>query len=280
MLGYRTGIMARLDRTTRKTNTEVLSGAEGRLVQSLARGLSVLRAFRPGEPSLSNAEIAARTALARPTVSRLTETLAALGYLTFLPRTGRYELGAAVVALSHSLLAGMPHRIAARPYLQEIADATRLPASIGMQDGREMILIETARHPEARPARFDLGARLPIATTAMGRAWLFAQRPEVRQRLLDSLRAEVSAADWALIQARIETAFESLRQRGFCMSLGDRRADVYAVGAPVLTPDGPVLALTSGGLPSEVSAERLETDIGPRLATAARRLSTETLTHA
>lgn len=272
--------MPRLDRITRKTNTDVLGGEDGRLVQSLVRGLSVLRAFRPGEASLGNAEIAARTGLARATVSRLTETLAALGYLTFLPRTGRYELGAAVVALSHSLLAGMPHRLAARPYLQEIAEATRLPASIGMQDGRELVLIETVRHPEARPARFDLGARVPIPTSAMGRAWLFAQPPEARARLLETFRAEHGAEEWAAIAPRIDTAFASVRERGFCVSLGDRRPDVFAAGAPVQTADGPVLALTCGGLPAEVSAERLETDIGPRLAIAARHLSTETPIHA
>jgi DNA-binding IclR family transcriptional regulator len=206
----------------------------------------------------------------------LTETLAALGYLTFLPRSGRYELGAAVVALSHSLLAGMPHRIAARPFLQEIAEATRLPTSIGMREGREIVLIETARHPEARPARFDLGARVPIATSAMGRAWLFGHAPEMRTRLLEALRAEFSAEAWIAIRARIEEAFVSMRERGFCASLGDRRPDVYAVGAPVLTAEGTVLALTCGGLPSEVSAEQLENDIGPRLALAARQLSTET----
>jgi DNA-binding IclR family transcriptional regulator len=149
-----------------------------------------------------------------------------------------------------------------------------------MQDGREMILIETARHPEARPARFDLGERLPIATTAMGRAWLFAQPADVRARMLQHLKSEVSPAEWTSIESRLDAAFTSLRERGFCMSLGDRRPDVYAVGAPVLTADGPVLALTSGGLPAEVSAERLENDVGPRLAIAARQLSREDPIHA
>jgi DNA-binding IclR family transcriptional regulator len=77
-----------------------------------------------------------------------------------------------VVALSHALLWGMPHRIAARPHLRAIADSARLPVSMGMRDGREMILIETAR--------FDLGDRPPIATTAMGRAWLFGRTGAAR----------------------------------------------------------------------------------------------------
>ena len=44
----------------------------------------------------------------------------------------------------------------------------------GARDNLHMINIDTVRHDNAPPARFDLGARIPLATTAMGRAYLFA----------------------------------------------------------------------------------------------------------
>jgi len=268
--------MARLATAARKANTEILdAGGDKRLTQSLARGLAVLRAFKPGETSLSNAELAQRTGLTRSTISRLTETLVALGYLSFVARTGRYELGAGVVALCHSLLAGMPHRIAARPVLQDLADYSRLPASLGMRDQLEMVMIETARHPHMRPARFDLGARLPIATTSMGRAYLYGLPEANREALLRRLRMQYSKAEWNVLRSRIDAAFESIAKRGFCISLGDRLPDVFAVGAPVVTADGAVLAVNCGGMPSEVSADRLENDIGPRLAFAASQISSE-----
>lgn len=270
-------MMGRLTAVRRKASTEGLGGAndDGRLVQGLARGLTVLRAFRPGEPSLSNSDLAIRTGLAKPTISRLTQTLTALGYLQFVARTGRYQLGAGVVALCHSLLVGMPHRIVARPVLQELADFSLLPASLGMRDQVEMLTIETARHPHMRPARFDLGSRLPIETTSMGRAYLFGLPLDERETLLARMRLQHGRDAWRSIRERIDAAFESIAKRGFCMSLGDRRPDVFAVGAPVLTPDGSVLAINCGGMPSEVSAERLENEIGPRLAHAATRISME-----
>lgn len=269
--------MARVATRLRKSNTDVLNAGDDdrRLVQSLARGLSVLRAFRPGETSLSNAELAQRTGLTRPSISRLTETLTALGYLAFVPRTGRYQLGAGVVALCHSLLAGMPHRIAARPILQQIADHSRVPASLGMRDQLEMVNIETVRHPHMRPARFDLGSRLPMATTSMGRAYLYGLPQEEREALLSRLRRLTGEVEWAAMEPRIEAAFESIAKRGFCVSLGDRLPDVFAVGAPVVTAEGTVLAVNCGGLPSEVTADRLQNDIGPRLAFAAKQLSVE-----
>ena len=269
--------MARLTAVARKSSTDTLENArdDARLVQGLARGLAVLRAFRPGESSLSNSELAVRTGLSKPTVSRLSQTLAALGYLSIVPRTGHYQLGSGVVALCHSLLAGMPHRIAARPVLQEIADLSRLPASVGMRDQLSMVTIETAHHRQMRPARFDLGSRLPIETSAMGRAYLFALAGDEREALLRRIRLQWPRSEWGGVRARIDAAFESIAKRGFCVSLGDRQADVYAVGAPVVTAEGAVLAFNCGGMPSEVTAAQLEHDIGPRLARAARQISME-----
>ena len=193
--------MARLSPLQRKAETDLLAGEDAHAVQGLARGLSVLRAFRPGEGALSNAEIAARTGLSRPTVSRLTQTLTALGYLAYVPRLGRYTLGAAIASLCHSLLSGMPYRIAAQPFLREVAETTRLPVSLGARDNLHMINIDTVRHDNAPPARFDLGARIPLATTAMGRAYLFALPTAERSGLLDRIRRD-AGRDWRAIRRR------------------------------------------------------------------------------
>src|SRR5262249_32086896 len=83
--GSRTRIwrMARITSAQRKTATDsIATGAsQARLVQGLSRGLTVLRAFGPGDTSLSNSELAERTLLPKSTVSRLTHTLTGFGYL-------------------------------------------------------------------------------------------------------------------------------------------------------------------------------------------------------
>jgi DNA-binding IclR family transcriptional regulator len=269
--------MGRVTALQRKTRTDMMEvgGGDSRLVQGLARGLTVLRAFRPGESSLSNTEIAARTGLPKPTVSRLTQTLTALGYLSYLPRLGHYTLGAAVVGLCHSLLAGMPYRIAARPILQDLADFSRLPVSLGARDQLDMLYIETARHAGARPARFDLGSRLPIEVTAMGRAYLFGLPERERDILLDRIRRRYGRNGWRDVQTGIERALNSLAARGFCLSAGEWRPDVVGVGVPVVTADGAVLAINCGGPPFEVSVKQMEEEIGPRLAHAASLIAAD-----
>src|ERR1044072_1997251 len=159
--------MGRLSPIQRKAETDLLAGEEAHAVQGLARGLSVLRAFRPGEGALSNAEIAARTGLSRPAVSRLTQTLTALGYLAYVPRLGRYTLGAAIASLCHSLLSVMPYRIAAQPFLRQVAETTRLPVSLGARGNLPMIKIHPARPDHAPAAR--RGRRAPGRVSRGGR---------------------------------------------------------------------------------------------------------------
>jgi len=129
-----------------------------------------------------------------------------------------------------------------------------------------MINIETMRHDNAPPARFDLGARIPLATTAMGRAYLFALPEGERASLLERIRQEV-ARDWRTLRPNIDRAFDMLDRRGFCVSVGEWRSDVVGVGAP--TADGIVLAVNCGGPPFEISEERAVADVGPRIAHAA-----------
>jgi DNA-binding IclR family transcriptional regulator len=272
--------MARITSAERKTATDRIEtgSSQARLVQGLSRGLCVLRAFGPGDTSLSNTELALRTLLPKSTVSRLTQTLTGFGYLSYLPGAGRYSLGPGIVALCHSLLASMPFRLAAKPVLQELANFSRLPASLGIRDQLDILYIETARRRGTRPVRFDLGARMPIDTTSIGRAYLYALDASERKMVLERLRRE-RGRNWPLIRRNLDAAFESIAARGFCCSFGDWRSDVYGVAAPISVAAGSAFAINCGGPPSRVSREFLEGEMGPRLVAAAGRIAANLAAH-
>src|ERR1700746_2364104 len=89
-------------------------------VTTLAHGLDVLASFRNASGSLSNADLAERTGLSRPTVSRLTSTLTQLGYLKRDPK-GRFVLGLGVLATAYPLLSAIKVRQTARPLMRDFA---------------------------------------------------------------------------------------------------------------------------------------------------------------
>src|SRR6202165_1701300 len=102
-----------------------------RFVAALSRGLEVLRAFRPNDGLLGNQEIAARTNLPKPTVSRLTYTLTKLGYLTPVPRFEKYQLAPSAMALGYAALANLGVRHLSEPFREEVMRETGGAGAIG-----------------------------------------------------------------------------------------------------------------------------------------------------
>jgi DNA-binding IclR family transcriptional regulator len=244
-----------------------------RFVTALARGLDVLRSFQPGDISLSNLELARRTGLPKPTISRLTYTLTRLGYLTHSDQHGTYQLGAGILSLGYAMLAGLDIRERARPLMQELADDADLTVALGARDRMQMVYLEVCRGPGAVTLRLDVGSRAPIAATSMGRALLAVLPEEEREYLMRHLKKRETGENFERLKKSVERAAEEVRDRGFCTSLGEWRHDVNAVGVPVITADRNVYAINCGGPTFKVSRDTLENDLGPRLVELASQIS-------
>jgi DNA-binding IclR family transcriptional regulator len=243
-------------------------------VNALARGLELLRCFGPGDAYLSNAELAKRTSLPKPTISRLTHTLTKLGYLNYSESQGKYQLGAGVLALGYRMLSTMDLRQMARPLMAELAEYAQASVSLGARDRLSMVYIETCRSSANVTLRLDVGARIPMATTAMGKALLCVLPENERNYLLDHVRQR-DEQNWPLVKAGVEQAFKDYQDHGFCTSAGEWQGDVHAVGVPVLGVDGEqVMSFNCGGPAFLLSRERLEEDLGPRLVQLVRRIDT------
>jgi DNA-binding IclR family transcriptional regulator len=135
-----------------------------------------------------------------------------------------------------------------------------------------MVYLETCRGPSAITLRLDVGSRIPLATTAMGRALVAAQPAAERARLLKEIERQ-DPKNATRMRRGLEQAVRQLGARGFVESIGDWQADVHAIGVPLIEPDGSVaFALTCGGAGFQLPQEKLEREIGPRLVALARTL--------
>ncbi len=177
-------------------------------VVALSRGLDVLRAFHPNDGLLGNQEIAARTNLPKPTISRLTYTLTKLGYLTPVPRFEKYQLAPSAMALGYAALANLGVRHLSEPYREEVMRETGGAVAVGGRDRHSMIYFGQSRNGLTLGVQLDVGSRIPIATTAMGRAYIWALPPEDRVFLLRELR-EHYGSRWARMRDGIERAGEN-----------------------------------------------------------------------
>ena len=244
-------------------------------ITALARGLDILRCFRPNEIELTNQDFAQRTGLPKPTVSRLTHTLCVLEYLILDSRTGTYRLGAGVLKLGFGVLSAMDMGDRARDVMRELSRGpnTYITVALGERHQTDVVYVGVERSLENVSLSLSVGTRLPVFHSAIGRAILVGLRADDREAIFEQAGRADPAGDK---QRRTDfiTALAQYETNGYCHSYGEWRADVNGIAVPVRSlGGGRVYGLNVGGPSFHVKKKQLEGTYAKLLLDAAQRLS-------
>jgi DNA-binding IclR family transcriptional regulator len=246
------------------------AATDRKFVVALSRGLDVLRAFHPRDGLLGNQEIAARTNLPKPTVSRLTYTLTKLGYLAQVSRFDKYQLAPPAMAIGYAALSNLGIRGIAELHMHKLAEVTGGDVAVGARDRLSMMYFAQCRGASAWSAGLDTGSRIPISTTAMGRAYLFTLPEDQLAELLEIIRNR-TGDKWPVIYAGIQRAGETMAKYGFTISAGEWLDDVHGVGVALRMNDGTGPYAFNCGAPSfRFNEDKLIHEVGPRLVAMVR----------
>ncbi|HZV91741.1 MAG TPA: IclR family transcriptional regulator [Caldimonas sp.] len=239
---------------------------------NLARGLDVLRAFTPDEPVLGNRELADRTGLPKPTISRLTYTLTLLGYLAYVERLQKYRLGAGVLSMGYPLLASLQVRQVARPVMERIARETGCTVNLGMRDRTQVVYVDTCRVDHGNLYQPDIGSSRPLLLTSIGRAIIVACAADARAAIVNRIKVQ-EPGQYAAGAAFWEADWRAFRERGFCLSRGDWRKEVHAVAVPIRLPqrEEPV-ALNCTTSAHRLARDALQRKVAPILVEGVRAI--------
>ncbi|MBU2358367.1 MAG: IclR family transcriptional regulator [Alphaproteobacteria bacterium] len=245
-----------------------------RFATTLARGLSVLRAFRPSDDGLGNAEISDRTGLPKSTVSRLTFTLQALGYLTHARRHDRYRPGPALLALGNMASASLSFVDLSGPLMQRLADETGTLSLMLVRDLGRMLIVKTWRPRNVASLWLEVGHRLPLHGSSSGHCMLAALSD-------DGFAAAVRDADGdrgltpAQAVADRSAAHNQIVTQGFVITDPDSyfAANIHAVAVPFLARElGEPVIFTCGAMPEALPVARMQDEVGPKLLGTVRDL--------
>ncbi|CAM3811492.1 IclR family transcriptional regulator [Bordetella tumulicola] len=236
-------------------------------IEALARGLGVLRCFGPGATILGNQDLAGLTGLPKPTISRITYTLAELGYLRYHTDSGKYSPGYGVLALGFGVLVGLEVRELAKASMVQLARETGGAVALGTFDGDAMVYVEAIHGSSELYLRLPVGYRASL-DSAMGLAHVAALPDVSRDALLQRLGRAAPAGDV------VQQACSDLAATGCCFSLEAWKTGINAVAVPfqAVTGEG-VFVMSCGGPASLLPAAVLRERVGPALRDIVRQLS-------
>jgi len=245
---------------------------DGDFIQVVARAIDVLRCFDGAHVALGNQDIAARTGLPKSTVSRLTYTLTRIGHLAYLADAQKYRPGDGALALSSATLRGLDHRAVIHSWLHELA--LRIPGTWGMtiRDRLDMVYLAHARAIGTLGLQSTAGSRVPLASTACGRAYLAAQPAPTRERLLSEI-ARQAPEDARKLRTWLASHLAAFRRTGYVVSCGDWNRHINGIALPLHSPTfGTTLVFVLGAMATDYSQERLRREVAPLLIALAERV--------
>lgn len=226
---------------TRETGTFTRATAGS---QSLARGLALLRAFRPGTGALSNAELAERTGLPRSTVSRLTRVLVDSGFLIYDIAIRAYRLSAVYLSLANTYRYQIPAVDVALPLLKSIALDEKLNVGLAIGEHDEMVYLASFRESRRGVSRrADAGSRFPMDVTAAGRAYLAAISCEHKALLMRQFSGH-HAEQWPTVCLGIDDAARDIAAQGYCSA--HWQPGLTAIATFLVAPDGQTYSIGIG----------------------------------
>jgi DNA-binding IclR family transcriptional regulator len=233
-------------------------------IAPIERGLAILAAFGPHDQWLGNQEIAARTAIPKPTVTRLTQTLTEEGFLNHSPRLRKYRLAAAVLGLGYVTMDNSDIAAIARPLMQRLADECGVFVSLSGRDSLDVALVENCHSATSvMTLGLNAGARFPIASSPFGLALLSGLPGVERNYLLDHVRLRYEQEYRVSLRLRVADAVTQVSQKGYCVA--DWGSEITVAAAPLNIPDRPPMALGCAGPAKFVTREKLREQIGPKL---------------
>ncbi|WP_087086599.1 IclR family transcriptional regulator [Caballeronia catudaia] len=249
----------------RSSARERVREKDGEEVTALARGLDVLRRIAAADAPVSNRELTDWTGIPKPTISRITATLVGAGLLHRLPDSERFVLTASVLELSNGFLRNFDIRARARPFLIRLAEHTGLSVHLAVRDRLEMVVIDAIRPRSAvLVSRLEVGGRMDLSRTAVGRAYLAVLSEVDRHALIGSLQT-ASGDDWPTIAGGLQRGIDDALRLGFATSLGEWHHGLNAVAAGFVGPSGERYSVNCGGAAHQCPRETLIGDVAPVL---------------
>jgi IclR family pca regulon transcriptional regulator len=236
-------------------------------VQSLDRGLLVIRCFTAADRALSLGDVSERAGLNRATTRRFLLTLVDLGYLESDGRL--FWLSPRVLELGHAYLSSLGIPDTALPDMEKLTVLVEESADIAVLDGAEVVLVLHVPGPRIMAMSLNAGTRIPAHATATGRVLLASLEPAALEQYLRDLELPDTRPGAVSSAAELERELINVRETGWAIVDHELEPGLRTVAAPIRAPNGNVLAAAGiSSLSSRRDRESLRVDVvAPLLAT-------------
>lgn len=256
------------------------AGAEGAqardsdFVQSLDRGLAVIRAFGPDRERLSLSEVARATGLTRAAARRFLLTLVKLGYVR---NDGReFSLRPRVLELGYAYLSGLALPEVAMPHLEELSATLHESSSVSVLDGQAIVYIARVPTKRIMTIAISVGTRFPAFATSMGRVLMAGMSDEELDAFVADANLEAYTRYTVTDPGELKRIVREVGEQGYAIIDQELEEGLRALAAPIRDAAGAVVAAVNvSAHASRVTPDDMRAELLPGLLEAARQIEAD-----
>lgn len=250
------------------------NGRNGDFVQSLERGLAVVRAFGPDHPALTLSEVARITGLTRAAARRFLLTLTELGYVHFDGRT--FSLRPRVLELGYAYLSTLGLNEVAAPHMEELVANLKESSSIAVLDGDDITYVVRVPTQRIMTVAIAVGTRFPAYATSMGRVLLAYLTPSELEAYLGRVDLRPLTRRTVVDKHSLRRQLEEVAAQGFAIVDQELEDGLRSVAVPVRDSSGRVVAaLNMSAHASRATLDHLRRRVLPHLVETGRRIEVD-----
>ncbi len=243
-------------------------------VQSLDRGLAVIRAFGPDRERLSLSEVARATGLTRAAARRFLLTLVKLGYVRSDGR--EFSLRPRVLELGYAYLSGLTLPEVAEPHLEELSAKLHESSSISVLDGHHIVYVARVATKRIMTAAISVGTRFPAFAASMGRVLLAALSPEELDKYLAEATFEAFTERTVTDPDQLREIVLEVGRQGYSIVDQELEDGLRAIAAPIRDSSGAVTAaINISAHASRHTPEAMLTQLLPEMLNTARLIEAD-----
>ncbi len=252
---------------------EVGTGRDGgEFVQSLSRGLAVIRAFDADHPELTLSEVARTTGLTRAATRRFLHTLVDLGYMRTDGR--KFALRPKILELGYAYLSSLSLPEVAMPHLEQLVERVHESSSVCVLDAVEVVYVARVPTKRIMTVAISVGTRFPAYATSMGRVLLAGQSDDWLDGYLASADLRALTPRTLHDPAPLRAELGRVRRQGWALVDQELEEGLRSIAAPILGPDGRVVAAVNASThASRRTLDDIRRELLPPLLDTARRIA-------
>jgi IclR family transcriptional regulator, pca regulon regulatory protein len=255
------------------------SRPDGEFVQSLERGVAVIRAFDADHPELTLSDVARQTGLTRAAARRFLRTLVEIGYMR--TEGGKFALRPKILELGYAYLSSLSLPELALPHMEQLVERVHESSSMCVLDGDEIVYVARVPTKRIMAVVIAVGTRFPAYATSMGRVLLAGHSDDWLDGWLSSAKLQRLTPHTTTDTQELRAELVRIRERGWALVDQELEEGLRSVAVPIRDASGRVVAAVNVAVnASRRSLDDVAADVVPLLLDTARQIEADVRTPA